>query len=450
MLIVVKTLSLSGDTMMLDVEPTDTIECVKIKAQKKNGILPDQQRLVFGGKLLEDGFTLSDYNIPRDSTLHLIPRRRTIVHDNEQQHQHQQQPTQLPEVIDRSQRTIKTGNLGRVRRRVASTSTLTTVGTDITSMSTSARSTPSSSVVGMERSSNESVEQIGLYVQCLFSSDVMSAREQAHIEAALDALVQNLHKDTRKCHDIVSVGGCFALVQLIKTCLQKSKIKASTTKKSRGCLDNDAVAELDERAELKCLCLALRVIIRLTYRHNESKVAINAVGGVQAVVDSMKMFPVCQELQRAACNTLYNLTVCNIGKKKAIEANAMQVLLAAVNNHRGNQHLCERALYAMQHIVKDRKERAKLFLASGISMTAARNNNSKSSGSASGSAVMRPKTSGQQQSTTAGANTNSKSSGSGATAVTRSKKSGQPPPVTIKFRLTKAIEKEMKIWTHKS
>jgi hypothetical protein len=196
----------------------------------------------------------------------------------------------------------------------------------------------------------ESIQCIGNLIQDLFHS------ESARVNAAIDALYLNLGKNQKKSDKIQAVGGCFALVQLLKNYLDKA---------IDGIPACDQVTELNGLPGLTTLRKTLNVITNLIFQHDESKIGVAAIGGVGALAKIMKTFPKCRALQLAACGTLRNLAFFSIGKAKAIESNGIEVVLAAIKNHLGSALVCLNACRALFNIVAGSKENTKLLISLG-------------------------------------------------------------------------------------
>lgn len=196
---------------------------------------------------------------------------------------------------------------------------------------------------------DDTVETIGSLIQDLFDSD------NYKVNAALDAFDANLYEDKNKSAKIVTVGGCHALVQLVKNCVAKAIEEIP---------DHDQVTDLSQ-PKLKTLFKALAVITNLTYHHNESQVGITVIGGVDALVKVMQTFPLCRELQRSVCAALCNLTCCSIGKKKALEAGGITALIAAVTNNTDSALICQHACDTLENMIDGSMEQTKVFMNAG-------------------------------------------------------------------------------------
>jgi hypothetical protein len=208
---------------------------------------------------------------------------------------------------------------------------------------------------------DSSLESIGQMIQDLFHSD------NARVNAALYALIVDLDKNKKKCDNIQAVGGWLALVQLLTKCLDKAIDTIPAC---------DQVIRLNELAELTTLYLtlnAIEIISFFCHDVNDAREAeIAAIGGLEAVVKTMKTFPNCVELQERACGLLRHLVCCSIGKAKAIKSGAIEVLLAAINNHLGSANLCEYACWALSTIATDSKENTGLLISMYVTAAVAK------------------------------------------------------------------------------
>jgi hypothetical protein len=152
-------------------------------------------------------------------------------------------------------------------------------------------------------------------------------------------------QDEKKHENLVIAEGCFALVQLLKKCLDK------------------AIAKIPE-AERTTLHKTLSVIVNLSHHHEES-IAVAAIGGVEAVVKVMETFPMCETLQVECCALLGLESSNQLDIDNIIEAGAIDILLAVVNNNLDPDGVCESVCGALCNIVKGSKENTGLPIAFG-------------------------------------------------------------------------------------
>jgi hypothetical protein len=252
-------------------------------------------------------------------------------------------PTTIPDTVSSNEDSKK---IRRVSMRAsASNAASVRVDTPVVTEEATTANTASATTVNHE----ESIQTIGKMIQDLFCSD------NAKVNATLDALHLN-NEDKKKCESLVTAGGCLALVQLLKKCLDKAIASSSAY---------EQVTDLNKLADLTTLHKTLCVVTRLTFQHAESRIGISAIGGVEAVVKIMKTFPKCQDLQDFACGTLRNLTGSSISKANAIESGGIEALLAAINNHLGSAILCQKACWALCNILHDSKENTRLLIRLG-------------------------------------------------------------------------------------
>jgi hypothetical protein len=219
------------------------------------------------------------------------------------------------------------------------------------SMSTSTVATANKPFVSNSSEHKASKGRIGEKIHDLSGSD------NAEVNAALVVLSMDVKRNPTARNNLVAAGGCCALVQLLKNCLEKA---------IDGIPACDQVTELNELVELMILRNTLLVITNLTYRHVNSRAGITAIDGVEAVVKAMKTFPKCQTLHERACAALLNLICNNVtGKNRAIKSGGIKIVLAAFNNHLGSSILCRAACLALFNMILGIKKNTELLISFG-------------------------------------------------------------------------------------
>jgi hypothetical protein len=128
----------------------------------------------------------------------------------------------------------------------------------------------------------------------------------------------------------------------------------------------DQVTELDGLAELTTLRKSLRVIARLIFYKDDSKVGITDAGGVEAVLEVIKTFPKCHDLQTSACGVLARLISHNIIRQnRAVKLGCIDVLLVATCNHLRSAEVCAHVCCALVDIATGSKENTERLITLG-------------------------------------------------------------------------------------
>jgi hypothetical protein len=181
----------------------------------------------------------------------------------------------------------------------------------------------------------------------------------AVVDVALDTLYRYSKRDfdSLSWAKIAAVGGCFALVQLV----QESLEMAIKTIPLRNQLNDFRLRVATGR-----LSKAFIIISNMTHEYPRSMSDINSIGGVEVLVKAMKTLPKHHPwVQVRACNALCNLTACPIGRKRADEAGAIEVLLTTIKSYPGNKYIFLYGCRALTNMCASSSKRTKQLIELG-------------------------------------------------------------------------------------
>jgi hypothetical protein len=201
-----------------------------------------------------------------------------------------------------------------------------------------------------------SAEGIGKLIHALNCSN------GAVVDAALDSLYRYSIRGfgSLSWAKIAAVGGCFALVQLVKNSLETA-IEIIPVR--------NQVNDFHLQVATGRLSRAFIIISNMTHVHPMSMHSINSIGGVEVLVKTMKTFPKHPWLQLRACNALCNLTACPVGRERAHEAGAIEVLLTTIKSYPRNKYIFLYGCRALTNMCESSFERTKQLIGLGVITT---------------------------------------------------------------------------------